>query len=340
MFLLFVALSLVAFAAEPSSRNPIPDPTSLIEADSYSIAVCMAREDDVPIQNLLKAALNAIATGEAKLPESMASAADYLAQNNRADMLIAGLPFQGVRVDRLAATGQTSPTYASTLSGWRGLQVQVYNGLTADKAGKPYPSTLYRRNDVVALPKSSDPTLPTTLVKVNGTFLFTPSADEAKTIIDRLVPKEDGKAAPNASGPLMAAYQALDKSGDAYGVAINNNGAFSKLLKSMNNEYVEKVRAKVGSDRLEKGVAATKSATWKVNVVNDNRAEFEVMLKVDPAQAADVAAMFNEGQQGLDATKITDATVTQAGDTVTIKFAAIGLQQLMLDTMAKGFTGG
>ena len=137
-----------------------------------------------------------------------------------------------------------------------------------------------------------------------------------------------------------SAWASLDKSADAYGVAINNKGAFSTLLKSMNNEYTDKVRQTVGSDRLDKGVAATKMATWTVNVVSDDRAEAVAILKVDPAQAADVAAMFQEGQKGLDATKITDATVTQSGDTVTIKFAVIGLQQLMLDMLAKGFTGG
>lgn len=334
---LLLALTLFAVAAGPANRNPIPDPAALISADSFSIAVVNARADDVPIQNLLKSALNSIATGQAKLPPSMAQAGDYLAQNNRADMLIDGLPFQGVRVDRLLASGQTSPTIASTLSGWRGLQVQVYNGLSADSAGKPYPSVTYRRNDLVSLPSANDPTQPGNLVKVNGTFLFTPTQAEAKTIIDRLVPKEDGSAVPNATGALASAFASLDKSADAYGVAINNKGAFSTLLKSMPNEYVDKVREKVGSDRLDKGVAAVKTATWSVNVVTEDRAECQAILKADPAQATEIAAMFTEGQQGLDATKITDASATAEGDTVTVKFAIIGLQQLMLDMMAKGF---
>lgn len=339
MLLLVFTLTLIAVAAGPTSRNPIPDPATMIEADSFSIAVVMARPDDTSIQNLLKSALNSIATGQAKLPASMAQAQDFLAQNNRADLLIDGLPFQGVRVDRLLPSGQTSPTIASTLSGWRGLQVQVYNGLAADSSGKAYPSVTYRRNDLVSLPSANDPTSPGNLVKVNGTFLFAPTQAEAKTIIDRLTPKEDGSVAPKAGGPLAAAWAALDKSGDAYGVAINNKGAFSTLLKSMPNEYTDKVREKVGSDRLDKGVAAVKTATWSVNIVSDDRAECLATLKCDPAQAADVAAMFTEGQQGLDATKITDASAVASGDTVTVKFAIIGLQQLMLDSLAKGFTG-
>ncbi len=78
LLLILVTLTWVAFAAEPASRNPIPDPQLLLESDSFSIAVVQLRPDDVPIQNLLKDALNSIATGEAKLPPEMAEAGDYL----------------------------------------------------------------------------------------------------------------------------------------------------------------------------------------------------------------------------------------------------------------------
>lgn len=335
LLLILVTLTWVAFAAEPASRNPIPDPQLLLESDSFSIAVIQLRPDDVPIQNLLKDALNSIATGEAKLPPEMAEAGDYLSRNNRADLLIAGLPYQAVRVDRMLPSGQTSPLYVSTLSGWRGLQVQIYNGLTASADGKAYPAVTYRRTDLVSRPTANDPTSPGNLCRVNGSFVFAPTAETAKAIVDRLMPKENTNPTPQ-NGPLLSAYQALPKTSDAYGVLINQKGAFSALLKSMNNEHIQKVRDKVGSDRLEKAVAATQSGVWQIDIVSDDRAEFTAVLTMDPSAVADAAAMFEEGKASLDTTKVVDVSITPSGNTLTLKAAVIGLKQLMLDTLTSG----
>lgn len=340
---LLVAASLLtgaAFAAEPRSRNPIPDPALMLEADSFSVLVMQLREDDEPVRELLKAAMNSIASGEAKLPESMSGVVDYLKQNNRADMLLQGLPFQAVRVDRMLPSGKTSPLYASTLSGWRGLQTQVYQSLATGADGKAYPAEFYRKSDLVFRDHSDDPTWAGILYRVQGTLLFAPTKDQAIKTVDRLMPKDKDKPASPIAGALQTAYQALPKTSDAYGVVLNQKGAFSALLKSMDNQYVQKVRDKVGSDRLEKAVASTKSVTWQVDVVSEDRAEFVAALKVDPAQAADVAAIFDEGKSSLDPSMATDASVTQDGDTVTLKVAVIGLKKLLLDTLAKGSLAG
>ena len=72
------------------------------------------------------------------------------------------------------------------------------------------------------------------MCQVNGTFLFTPDQDSAKKVVDRLAPK-DKPVGPVAS-PLLTAFKALPKTSDAYGVVINQKGAFSALLKSINND--------------------------------------------------------------------------------------------------------
>lgn len=336
MLIAVFLLAGAASAAEPRSRNPIPDPALMLESDSFSILVVQMREDDQPLRELLKAAMNSIATGEAKLPDSMAGVADYLKQNNRAEMLLEGLPYQGVRVDRMLPTGQTSPCYASTLSGWRGLQVQLYQSLATSPDGKAYPSEFYRKSDLVFREHSDDPAWAGILYKVQGTLLFAPSVDMAKKIVDRFMPKDKDKAVTPIAGPLQSAYQALPKTSDAYGVILNQKGAFSALLKSMDNEYVQKVRDKVGSDRLERGVASTRSATWQLDVVSEDRAEFVAVLKVDAKDAADVAAMFEEGKAGLDPATVVDVSVTQDGGSITLKAAVVGLKKLLLDTLAKG----
>lgn len=339
MLILVCMLAGAASAAEPKTRNPIPDPALMVEADSFSILVMQLRENDEPISALLKAALNSIASGEAKLPESMSGVVDYLKQNNRADMLLAGLPYQAVRVDRMLPSGQTSPLYASTLSGWRGLQVQLYNSLSTGPDGKAYKSEFYRKSDLVFREHSDDPAWAGILYKVQGTLLFAPTADMTKKVVDRLMPKDKDKPATPVAGPLQSAYQALPKTSDAYGVVLNQKGAFSALLKSMDNEYVRKIRDKVGSDRLERAVASTRSVTWQVDVVSEDRAEFVAVLKVDAKDAADVAAMFEEGKSSLDPTMVAESSVTQEGDTVTLKLAVVGLKKLLLDTLAKGTLG-
>ena len=329
----FVTLLTMVVLAAPET-NPIPEPELIPEADSFSIAVVEFRPDDEAIKALLEAALKSVSSGEAKLPASMADVSDYLARNNRADMLFAGLPFQGIRVDRMLPSNQSSPTYAITLAGWKGLQSQMFNSLSVGPGGKTFPSVRYRTTDLVSRDHSDDPSWPGTLCRVNGTFLFSPSAEQAKKTFDRMVPKD--KPVGPAGGPLLAAYKALPKTPDAFGVMLNQKGAFSALLKSVNNEHVQKLRDKVGSDRLDKAVANTQSAVWQVEIVSADRAEMQAVLTVDPKNQADVAAVIEEGKANLDATKVTEVTVTQTPGTVTVKAAVIGLKQMMLDAMAKG----
>ena len=325
---------MVAVAAP--ARNPIPEPELLLEPDSFAIAVIQLRADDEAVKALLEAALKSITSGEAKLPASMAEVSNFLSTNNRADMLFAGLPFQAVRVDRMLPIGQTSPMYASTLAGWKGLQVNLYNSLAAGPGGKAYPSDPYRRTDLISREHSEDPTWAGTLCKVDGTFLFSPTPAQAKKTVDRLMPKD--KPVPPSAGPLLAAYRALIKTPDAYGVLLNQKGAFSALLKSMNNEHIQKVREKVGSDRLERVVANTQSATWQVEIKSAERAELQAVLTLDPKNVAEAVKTLEDGKASVDTTKIADISIVAGTNTVTVKAAVIGLKKLMTDAMSKGGT--
>ena len=323
--LLFIAL-LTCIVMAAAERNDMPDPQLILEGDSYSIAVVQLRPDDEPIKALLEAALKSISSGETKLPASMADVSAYLSSNGRADMLFAGLPFQTVRADRMVGA-QSAGTTAVTLAGWKGLQVNVRNSLSAGPDGKPFPSNRYRVTDLVQRDVN-------VMCQVNGTFLFTPDQDSAKKVVDRLAPK-DKPVGPVAS-PLLTAFKALPKTSDAYGVVINQKGAFSALLKSINNDQIQKIRDKVGNDRLEKAVANTKSATWTVDITSADRADLQAVLTADPKDVAEIAALFEEGKANLDATKVTDVVITPGADTVTVKGAIINLKQLMLDGMVNG----
>ena len=221
ILLLITMLTCMVTAA--SERNDMPNPELIPEADCYSIAVVQLRENDEPIKALLEAALKSISSGETKLPASMADVSSYLSGNNRADMLFAGLPFQTVRCDRMV-NGQTQGITAVTLAGWKGLQVNVRNSLS----GKAYPTTRYRVTDLVQRDVN-------VMCQVNGTFVFTPDADSAKKVVDRLAPKD--KPLPPVSSPTLAAFRALPKTSDAYGVVINQKGAFSQLRNDAGERY-------------------------------------------------------------------------------------------------------
>ena len=90
------------------------------------------------------------------------------------------------------------------------------------------------------------------------------------------------------------------------------------------------------SDRLEKAVANTKSATWTVDITSADRADLQAILTADPKDVADIAALFEEGKANLDATKVTDVVITPGAGTVTVKGSIINLKQLMLDGMVNG----
>ena len=142
--------------AEPP-KNPIPDAEMLFESDSYAVSVVQLKPEDEPVKALLKAALESITSGETKLPASMAEVSSFLGRNNRVDLLYAGLPFQGVRVDRMVSKG-TSPTYATTLAGWRGLQVSLYNSLAAAPDGKRCRTAVLAETDVINMVARGIPT--------------------------------------------------------------------------------------------------------------------------------------------------------------------------------------
>lgn len=320
--LLFLLLALSS-AAVAERRNDIPDPALLPEPDSFSIAVVSFRPENEAIKSLLEVALNSITSGEAKLPESMQDVTNYLSRNNRADLLFEGLPFQAVRVDKMNGSAAL-PAYAVTLAGWRGLQVQVFNSLSAGPEGKAFPVEAYGRTDLVKRDNG-------VLCRLNGTFLFSDLEARVKQAVDRL----SAKSPEPANGALLEAYKALPRTSDAYGVALNKNGEFSALLKSLDNEHVRKVREKVGSERLEKAVANTRKAVWKVDVVSGDRAEFEGVLTLDPSQVSEVASMLEEGRANLDTAKIVDVAITPGKDTVTVKAAVVGLKDLLLDGLKK-----
>lgn len=324
ILLLITLLTCMVMAA--SERNEMPNPELIPEGDCYSIAVVQLRENDEPIKQLLEAALKSISSGETKLPASMADVSAYLSGNNRADMLFAGLPFQTVRCDRMV-NGQTQGTSAVTLAGWKGLQVNVRNSLSAGPDGKAFPTTRYRVTDLVQRDIN-------VMCQVNGTFLFTPDADSAKKVVDRLAPKD--KPVPPVASPTLTAFKALPKTSDAYGVVINQKGAFSQLLKSLNNDQIQKIRDKVGNDRLEKAVANTKSATWSIDITSAERADLQAVLVCEQKDVADIAALFEEGKASLDTTKVADVVITPGQGSVTVKGAIINLKQLMLDGMVKG----
>ncbi len=325
--LLLILLSPLAQAAGPS-RNSIPEPELLPTNDSYSIAVVKLRQDDAAIQELLKAALESIRSGETKLPKDMAEVQDYLSRGDRAKMLAEGLPFQGVRVDRLLDSGHTSPTYAFTLAGWRGLQRVVYNSLAANSEGDAFPSETYAETELLKRSHHADPTWADNFANVDGTFLFAPSGARAKTLIDRMT--QGGTA---EEGELQKAYQQLAKSTDAYGVLVNRAQAFSTLLKDFDNEHINKVRDAVGSERLDRVVDSVTKATWKVDIVSSERAEFEALLELDPKDVAEAVAAFEEGQKSLDKESIADFKLSSTDKTVTVKMAMIGLKKVMLDGM-------
>lgn len=324
--ILMVLLCCLGTQAEPGSRNPIPDPKLIPEKDSFSIVVISLKGQDAAVEELLKAALKSITSGETKLGEDMAQVTDYLSRSDRAEMLVEGLPFQGVRVDRLLASGKPSPTYAFTLSGWRGLQRVMYNTMAADAKGDAFPSVTHGETELLKRTHHADPTWADNFCNTNGTFLFCPSLDQAKKAVDRL-------GGSPVNGPLLEAYAALPKTADAYGVVVNKNNEVSALLKTFDNEHIKKIREAVGSERLDRVVDSSKKVTWQIDIVSSERAEFVAVLQLDPANVAEAVAAFEDGKKGLDKERIVDFKVSQGTDTVTVSAAMVGLKKVMLDAM-------
>lgn len=325
--LLLILLSVVALAAD---RNPIPDPNLFIDADSYSIAVFAMRDGDAGVKAALDAALTSLNDGSVKLPPQFQELNSYLSGDKQKDVVFQALPFQGIRVDRMLPDGRTSPTVAATLAGYRGLQTQLYNTLAKGPDGNAFPSEPYRRTEIVARTGATDPTMAANLERVNGTLVFAATSAAAKAIADRLF---DTKPVPKSA--LMDVFKTIPQTGDGYGVALNQKNSFSTLLKQVEGTDLQAIRNKIGSARLDKVVAATTKVVWQANIVDQNQIDGQVDLTMAPAAVADAVAAINDGQAGLDPTRVTNIAVTNTADTVSVKFSVLGVKQMILDYITK-----
>jgi hypothetical protein len=210
--------------------------------------------------------------------------------------------------------------------------VQLYNSLAKGADGNAFPGTDYKRTTVVARTGANDPTTAANLERVNGSFVFAPSMASAKAIYDRLTAD---KPVP-VKGPLLTAYNALDKSGDAFGVALNQKGTFTSLLKTVPGADLQAIRNKVGSDRLDKIVGNTKMVVWAGNVTGADTASGQVVATMNnAAAAAEAVTALNEGKTSINTTTIPTFNVSSAGETVTVSFSVANIKQTLLDMLTK-----
>lgn len=118
-------------------------------------------------------------------------------------------------------------------------------------------------------------------------------------------------------------------------VLLNQKDSFKALLKAVEGQDLGKVREKVGSDRLDRVVTGTKKVVWSGEIISPDRVECQIVLTMPAASTAEAVAAINDGKAGLDPARVTDISVTPNGETVTVKFAVLGVKQMILDYLTK-----
>jgi hypothetical protein len=320
-----LCLSLPLGAAEPPQRIQAPPPEIFLEEDTISVAVLLGRAEDAGFRSMVHSAWQTL---RAQDPDRLAPLLGLLLQligkGQELDALLTFLPMQVVRVDSLDEQGMPVPTMAITVSGWPGLQSLVYAGLTVDKQGQPLPRRDFHGTEIILRPGWENPRGARVLTRVKGTFLHCPTVDRARQLIQKL----DASPARPPETPLAQALARMDRGSDTYGVVSNQGGALLNFLHWLNAPDYERVRTRVGPQRLDEVAAQVTMMSWEGDIVSEDQVDLSVRFETaSPAAAEELTGLLLAARVPVEqAGRLGHLQVAQEGSEVQVLFSMVGLR--------------
>jgi hypothetical protein len=303
IYLLFISLFLTALvgpatADGSTSRLKLPEPKVFLTPDTVSLFVVQADPDDEAFRALFNTAWEALSGPRGAGRNWIYRVILSKIQGEDTNTLGSLLPAQYVRIDSMDDNAeQPSPTTATTVSGWPGLQAIWYRAQGKGDNGEDFPTVELGDATLILRDGYEDPTLGRVLTKLDGTIASFPSQKLARYGVKRWA--ENKTTSPNEE--MESLLSSIDRDHHTYGVLFNRRGSVLKFLRWLHKGDVGKAEAAVGSERFNRVIKEVLSMTWEGDLLSDNELQLAIRFRTtSPEARKELTDMLKDIRDVLD----------------------------------------
>jgi hypothetical protein len=296
--LLLLSLGAKALADNSTSRLKIPEPKIFLTPDTVSLFVGRADPEDEAFRSLFDAAWEVLSGPRGAGRNWIYRIILSKIHGEESNALSSLLPAQYVRIDSMDDNAdEPSPTTATTVSGWPGLQALWYSAQGKGDDGVKFATVELADATLVLRDGYQDPTLGRVLTKLDGTIASFPSQRLARYAVKRWA--EDDTSSPNEE--MEALLSSIDTNHHTYGVLFNQRGSVVKFLRWLHKKDVGKAEAAVGKERFSRVTKDVLSMTWEGDLLSDNELQLAIRFKTTTPEAREeLAGMLKDIRDVLD----------------------------------------
>lgn len=298
LFGLLLALSAVSLADRSTSRLTLPEPKVFLTPDTVSLFVVRADPEDRAFRDLFNTAWEVLSGPRGAGRNWIYQVILGKIQGEDSNTLSSLLPAQFIRIDSMDDNSEEpSPTTATTVSGWPGLQALWYRAQGKGDNGEKFPTVELGDATLILRDGYQDPTLGRVLTKLDGTIASFPSPRLARYAVKRW--SDNVTESPDEE--MESLLSSIDTDHHTYGVLFNRSGSVVKFLRWLHKGDVGKAEAAVGKERFERVTKEVRSMTWEGDLITDNELQLAIRFRTNSPQArADLADMLKDIKNVLD----------------------------------------
>jgi hypothetical protein len=296
--LLLLCLATQTLADSSTSRLKLPEPKIFLTPDTVSLFVVRANPDDEAFRSLFNTAWKALSGPRGAGRNWIYRVILSKIQGEESNTLTSLLPAQYVRIDSIDDNAdEPSPTTATTVSGWPGLQAIWYRAQAKGDNGEKFPIVELGDATLVLRDGYQDPTLGRVLTNLDGTIASFPTPRLARYAVKRWA--EDNVVSPNEE--MESLLSSIDKNHHTYGVLFNRRGSVIKFIRWLHKRDVGKAEAAVGSERFNRVINEVLSMTWEGDLLSDDELQLALRFRTTTPEARkELAAMLKDIRDVLD----------------------------------------
>lgn len=293
-----LTLSGTAVADSSTSRLKLPEPKIFLTPDTVSLFVVRANPEDEAFRALFNTAWEALSGPRGAGSNWIYRVILSKIQGEDSNTLGSLLPAQYVRIDSMDDNSdEPSPTTATTVSGWPGLQAIWYRAQGKASNGGNLPTVELGDATLILREGYEDPRLGRVLTKLDGTIASFPSPKLARYAVKRWA--DDVTTSPDEE--MESLLSSIDRNHHTYGVLFNRRGSVIKFLRWLHKGDVGKAEAAVGSERFNRVIKEVLSMTWEGDLLSDNELQLAIRFRTtSPEARKELTDMLKDIRDVLD----------------------------------------
>ena len=329
-------LTLSASAETSSSRLQIPDPALFLTPDTVSFTVIRVMPEDEGFKSLFDTAWKAVSGVKGAGSNFLYRAILRKIQGGESNAFHALLPAQFVRVDSLPKGSlNPTPTTATTVSGWPGLQQLWYLGQSNGDDGTPFETEDLENSTLIFRDGWKDPTRARILTNLDGTIVTFPTPEKARYTAERHAKGQTGSPTKQFNELLSS----IDRNRDTYGVVVNRRGSMLKLFRWLNKSDVAVAEQAVGKEKMDSILREVQSMTWEGDLVSDNEVKLVLKFQTTSPQARkNLASMFKDVRKVLNQYgRVGRLQATGKGNDLYMNVRMLGHREMLVNYIERSF---